>query len=94
MQDCIVCMLRSCLERYGIIAEDDIQVQLEQSLNQTSAEHFYCHGMLEAPKVSSDHEHFQCDPGYHDEEVKCMKEFNDTFNANVSDPSLCRYLHI
>lgn len=91
MQDCIVCMLRSCLEKYGIIADADIEVQVEQSLNQTQPEDFYCQGLLEAPKVSSsdDHEHLECDPGFHEEEVKCLKEFDETFQANVSDPSLC-----
>jgi len=90
MQDCIVCMLRSCLEKYGIIADADIEIQVEQSLNQTQPEDFYCQGMLEAPKVSSQgHGHLDCDPGFHEEEVKCLKEFDDAFQANVSDPSLC-----
>lgn len=90
MQDCIVCVLRSCLESYGIIADSVIEVQLEQSRNQTHPEEFYCSGMLEAPKVSSNHEHLPCDPGFSEKEAKCMKEFNDTFTANVSDASLCR----
>ena len=30
--------------------------------------------------------------GFHEEEVKCLKEFDDAFQANVSDPSLCRYV--
>lgn len=90
MQDCIVCMLRSCLEKYGIIADADIEVQLEQSLNQTQPEDFYCQGMLEAPKVSSHHEHLECDSGFHEEEVKCLQEFDNAFHANVSDPTLCR----
>lgn len=93
MQDCIVCMLRSCLEKYGIIADADIEIQVEQSLNQTQPEDFYCQGMLEAPKVSSQgNGHLECDPGFHEEEVKCLKEFDDAFQANVSDPSLCRYV--
>lgn len=90
MQDCIVCMLRSCLRRYGIISEADIEVQVEESLNHTSPENFYCRGMLEAPKGSPNDEDLQCDEGFFEEEVKCLKEFNDTFNANVSDPTLCR----
>jgi len=89
MQDCIVCVLRSCLESYGIIADSVIEVQLEQSRNQTHPEEFYCRGMLEAPKVSSNYEHLPCDPGFSEKEAKCMKEFNDTFTANVSDASLC-----
>lgn len=91
MQDCIVCMLRSCLEKYGIIADADIEIQVEQSLNQTQPEDFYCQGMLEAPKASSshDHDHLECDPGFQEEEVKCLKEFDEAFQANVSDPSLC-----
>ena len=93
MQDCIVCMLRSCLEKYGIIADADIEIQVEQSLNQTQPEDFYCQGMLEAPKVSSQgNGNLECDPGFHEEEVKCLKEFDDAFQANVSDPSLCRYV--
>lgn len=90
MQDCIVCMLRSCLEKYGIIADADIEIQLEQSLNQTQPEDFYCQGMLEAPKVSSHDEHLECDSGFHEEEVKCLQEFDNAFQANISDPSLCR----
>lgn len=90
MQDCIVCVLRTCLQSYGFIIDSDIQLQLEQSLNQTSPEDFYCRGMLEAPKVSSEHDHLECDAGFHEKEVKCMKDFNDTFTANVSDSSLCR----
>lgn len=89
MQDCIVCVLRSCLREYGIIDDADIQVQLEQSLNQTSPENFYCRGMLEAPKVSSSHDHVDCDPGFFEAEVECLRDFNDTFTANVSDSSLC-----
>ena len=91
MQDCIVCVLRSCLEEYGIISDSDIQVQLEQSLNQTRPEDFYCRGMLEAPKVSSDSDSWVCEPGFFEAEVQCLKEFNETFTANFSDPSLCRY---
>ena len=90
MQDCIVCVLRTCLQSYGFTIDSDIQLQLEQSLNQTSPEDFYCRGMLEAPKVSSEHDHLECDAGFHEKEVKCLKEFNDTFTANVSDSSLCR----
>lgn len=90
MQDCIVCMLRSCLQRYGFISEADIEVQAEESLNRTNPENFYCRGMLEAPKASSEDEDLQCDEGFFEEEVKCLKEFNDTFIANVSDPALCR----
>lgn len=89
MQDCIVCMLRSCLQRYGFISEADIEVQAEESLNRTNPENFYCRGMLEAPKASSEDEDLQCDEGFFEEEVKCLKEFNDTFIANVSDPTLC-----
>ena len=90
MQDCIVCVLRSCLEDYGIIADSYIKVQLEQSLNQTSPEDFYCRGMLEAPKASSEHEHVECDSGFFEAEVQCLKDFNDTFTSNVSDSRLCR----
>ena len=90
MQDCIVCVLRSCLEDHGIIADSYIEVQLEQSLNQTSPEDFYCRGMLEAPKVSSEHDHVECDPGFFEAEVQCLKDFNDTFTSNVSDSRLCR----
>jgi len=90
MQDCIVCVLRTCLQSYGFTIDSDIQLQLEQSLNQTSPEDFYCRGMLEAPKVSSEHDHLECDAGFHEKEVNCMKDFNDTFTANVSDSSLCR----
>lgn len=89
MQDCIVCVLRSCLEEYGIISDSDIQVQLEQSLNQTRPEDFYCRGMLEAPKVSSDSDSLVCEPGFFEAEVQCLKEFNETFTANFSDSSLC-----
>ncbi|XP_015763691.1 PREDICTED: uncharacterized protein LOC107342710 isoform X1 [Acropora digitifera] len=89
MQDCIVCVLRSCLEEYGIVSDANIQVQLEESVNQTSPKEFYCSGMLEAPKVSSQSQGLECGPGFFEAEVQCLKEFNNTFTANFSDSSLC-----
>ena len=92
MQDCIVCVLRSCLEEYGIVSDANIQVQVEESVNQTSPKEFYCSGMLEAPKVSSQSQGLECGPGFFEAEVQCLKEFNDTFTANFSDSSLCGWV--
>ena len=89
MQDCIVSMLRSCLSGYGITSESDIQVEIENTRNQTSPEEFYCKGLLEAPKVSSDNQGLNCQDDFFERELDCLKNFNDTFTTNASDSSLC-----